>query len=406
MLAEKIIFNTLAFALFIIMFFKMMRKDDTTYIPILVAQALGIFINFIEMIMNTTYPAIMKCILYVLSIILPIAILILEYKGINFTEIIHITIANILLKLGNTKSAKNILIKLTEKNSKSYQAHCLLAEIYEKEGGMRKAVDEYVKAIDINKRDYDSYYKIAYLLTQLDKKEEATSMLENLINKKPDYIAATILLGDLLCENQKYKEALNVYMDALKFAPNSFDLYYNMGIAYTMLNDFANAKSSYERAAIINTLSYNSFYNIAQINLIFGDLEEAQKCFQRALMDEDIEPKAYYYMAKIYMLQGDRDNAIKFVNMAIETDHNYSQMADEESIFIPIKAYINFVIIDEEDKEERKLKMTEKEKLAQEHLEDTYDMVGKLGNNEIKKQMKLQEKQPEIEQDGIERFRE
>ena len=122
------------------------------------------------------------------------------------------------------------------------------------------------------------------------------------------------------------------------------------------------------------------------------------------MLGEDVEPKAYYYMARIYMLQGDRENAIKFVNMAIETDHNYSKMADEETIFIPIKAYINFVIIDEEDLEPRKLNMSEKEQMAQEHLEDTYDMVGKIGNNEIKQHMKLHEKQQEIKQQGIERY--
>lgn len=35
-----------------------------------------------------------------------------------------------------------------------------------------------------------------------------------------------------------YKEAVNVYQNALKFNPLSFDLNYNLGIAYTMLNDF------------------------------------------------------------------------------------------------------------------------------------------------------------------------
>lgn len=406
MLVEKIIFNVLAFVLFIFVFFKMIRKNDTMYIPILVAEAIGIFINFIEMMTNSSYPFVIKCILYLLSVVLPGAVLFLEYKGINFTEMAHIIAAKVLLKLGNNKGAKAILIRLTEKNPKSYQAHRLLAEIYEKEGGMRKAVDEYVKAIDINKRDYDSYYKIAYLLTQLDKKEEAATMLQTLIEKKPDYIEASVLLGDLLCEHEQYKEALNVYMEALKFAPNNFDLYYGMGIAYTMLNDFANAKSSYERAAIINSLSYNSYYNMAQINLIFGDLEEAQVYFQKCLLGEDVEPKAYYYMAKIYMLQGDRENAIKFVNMAIETDHIYSKMADEDSIFIPIKAYINFVIIDEEDYEPRKLSMSEKEKLAQEHLEDTYEMVEKLGNNVIRQQKQFQERTQERQQPGIEKYRE
>lgn len=50
MLAQKIIFNVLAFSLFIIMFFKMIKKNDTNYVIILCMQALGIAINFIEII--------------------------------------------------------------------------------------------------------------------------------------------------------------------------------------------------------------------------------------------------------------------------------------------------------------------------------------------------------------------
>lgn len=48
---------------------------------------------------------------------------------------------------------------------------------------MRKAIDEYVQAVDLNKQDYDSYYKVAELLNNLDKKEEASEMLFNLLNK-------------------------------------------------------------------------------------------------------------------------------------------------------------------------------------------------------------------------------
>ena len=44
---ERIIFNILAFSLFTIIFFKMIRKNDTNYIAILILEALGIAIGFI-----------------------------------------------------------------------------------------------------------------------------------------------------------------------------------------------------------------------------------------------------------------------------------------------------------------------------------------------------------------------
>ena len=51
-----------------------------------------------------------------------------------------------------------------------------------------------------------------------------------------------------MIEKEDYKEAVNIYTEALKYNPTSFDLNYNLGIVYTMLNDFPNAKVCYEKA--------------------------------------------------------------------------------------------------------------------------------------------------------------
>lgn len=382
MLIEKIIFNILAFSLFILIFFKMIKKNDTNYVIVLCLQALGIAINFIEIIFSLHYNMFMKLSMYTFAIILPLIIALLEYKNINFSELIYISLSKITMMSNNTKQAKNFLINLVTKYPESYLGHKMLAEIYEKEGGMRKAIDEYVQVIDINKKDYNSYYKISFLLNDLGKKTEASQMLENLLKKKPEYIEATQLLGDILCEQERYKEAANIYNEALKYNPNNYELYYNMGMVYTMLNDFKNAKNCYEKAATINTLLYNSYYNLAQISLIYNDLEEAEKFFLKSVESKDVEPKAYYNLAKIYMLKGDKENAIKFLNVAIDIDNTFYKKADAEPIFIPIKAYINFPNLDNETV--REIHLTDKEIKTQRHLEQTTKLVGKLSLNNLK----------------------
>lgn len=382
MLAEKIIFNILAFSLFIIMFFKMIKKNDTNYVVILCMQAIGIAVSFIEIIFVLKIGSFMKFLIYLLSIIIPIIIIYLEYKNINFSEIIYISLAKIMAFVGDSKTAKSFLIKLVTKYPESYFGHKMLAEIYESEGGMRKAIDEYVQVIDINKKDYNSYYKISYLLNDLGKKEEASQMLEVLLRKKPEMLEATTLLGDIYCEQERYKEAANIYNEALKYNPTSYELYYNMGIVYTMLNDFQNAKACYEKAAAINTLLYSGYYNLAQISLIYNDLDEAEKYFMRSVESKDVEPKAYYNLAKIYIIKGDKENAIKFLNVAIEIDHNLYKKAENEPLFFSIKTYINFPDMDEEQNLETTL--TKKEIKAQEHLESTMKLVGKLSLNNIR----------------------
>ena len=392
-IAEKILFNVIAFFLFVIIFFKMIHKNDTNYIVVLFSQAIGITINFIEILAGYYTNIILRIIMYVLAFVIPLFILLLEHRGHNFSENLSKVKAKIYLLLKNNKDAKDALIKLVTKYPDSYIGHKMLAEIYEKEGGMRKAIDEYVKAIDCQKKDYDSYYKVAYLLNDLGQKEESVTMLENLLQKKPDYCNASNLLGDILCEQEKFKEAINVYMDALRYHPEDYDLYYSLGIAYTRLNDFQNAKKCYEKAANINHNLYIAKYNLGQIALIYRDIEAAEQYFTECIYEESLEARAYFELSKIFMLKGEKEKAITFVNKSIELDISFKKKADEEPILIPIKAYI--VMPKEETKEKQTLNKKAKNNI--EHLEKTYYVVENLNLKELGKGTKLRQSKRENE---------
>ena len=210
-------------------------------------------------------------------------------------------------------------------------------------------------------------------------------LLTKLVNKKPDYLEASIALSDMLCMNERYKEAISVMNEAVKYHPNNYDVYYSMGMIYTLLNDFSTAKSCYEKAAIINTLEHNSDYNIAMIELILGELEESEKYFTRCIDDERLGALAYYQLAKIYMIKGDKDTAIQALNIAIDLDKKLYKKAVEDRVFIPIKGYINYPNMDDDEEqiEEETSKKVEKEELVRKHLEDTYDLVGQLNYKEL-----------------------
>ena len=60
--------------------------------------------------------------------------------------------------------------------------------------------------------------------------------------------------------------------------------------------------------------------------------------------------------------------------------------AVEDRVFIPIKGYIDYPNMDEDEEqvvEEETTKKIEKEELVREHLEDTYDLVGQLNYKEL-----------------------
>lgn len=403
MLIEPIIFVIIAIALFIAIFIKMIKNNDTSYIAILILSAIGILIDVIEIISGENIAIVLKIIKYLFAIVIPISVLAMEKRGISFLEKKNLIKAKIYLHFGNNKAAKDALIAIANKYPESYSTHKMLAEIYELEGGMRKAIDEYVQAIDINKQDYDSYYKIASLLTQFDKKEEAEQMLGNLLQKKPEYYQATELLGELLIEKEMYKEAVSVYTEGLKYNPTNYELNYNLGIAFTMLNDFQSAKIYYEKAAELNSLAYNSKYSLAEIAMIYKELEEAEQHFLEVLEEEngELEADSYYELAKINMIKGEKEKAIHYANIAIEVDaKKIVPKIKSEDVFIPILVKINIPFnLDglDEDKESTK-KMTEKELMVKEHLEEMVDKTRTLSYNDIN----LLKRNGRKKQEGIE----
>ena len=385
-------------SLFIIIFFKIIRKNDGNYIFILVLQTIGIIVSFLEILNKINESILGGTIRYVFSIVIPLLIIFIEIRGINFSEILSVIAAKFFMLIGDTKTAKSILLKLVTKYPESYLGHKLLAECYEKEGGMRRAIDEYVTSVDINKKDYKSYFKIADLLRDLGKKDEAIQMLETLVKTKPDCYEASILLGELLCEQERFKEAANVYNEALRYKPADFDLYYNLGIVYTRLSDFQMAKEMYEKAAAINHRMYGANYNLGLIAFIQRDYDTAEKYFEKSLYGE-LEAMSYYQLAKIYVYKGEKDKAITFLNKAIELDPKLLQLANKEKTFKKIKEYITVSVkMDdtvkvakadevEEFEARRSIILKQQEEIARKYLDDTLKLIEEMSENSSKQKV-------------------
>lgn len=107
MILERIFFYVVAIALVVIIFLKMMRKNDITYLISLILQGIGIFISFICLIFDINMNIFAKAIIYIISMAVPILLLICEKKKINLTEIIYISISKNLLFLKRINKLKN-----------------------------------------------------------------------------------------------------------------------------------------------------------------------------------------------------------------------------------------------------------------------------------------------------------
>lgn len=379
---EKIIVTLVSFLLFIyVFFFKMIKKNDTNYLIILGIEAIGILINFIQIIFGVLKTGFFNGIVYIFSIIIPVIVFLLEYKHINVSEMIYVCTSKICLLFGNAKKAKELLINLSTKYPNSYFAHKMLAEIYEKEGGMRKSIEEYVKVLDIKRNDYKSYYRISILLRDLGRNKEAIQMLENLLKVKPEHLPASEMLAELLIDAEEYKKAIKVINKALKIHEDKEKLIYNLGIAYAKTNEFSLAKKCFEKVVSLNNQHYNAYYRLGQIALLYRDFDMAETYFLNSTYNEK-EAKSYYELTKIYMMKNQKDKAALTVQKAIEADSSFYKIAKEEPILFPIKQYIKKPELKVETKKQEENK---KEKMIEEYLNDTYNLTKILNKQEESK---------------------
>ena len=384
---EKIIVTLVSFILFLyVFFFKMIKKNDTNYLIILGIEAIGILINFIQIIFGVLRNSFFNVIVYIFAIIIPVLVFLLEYKNINVSEIMYLFAARICLLFGKTKKTKELLLELNSKYQNSYFAHKMLAEIYEKEGGMRKSIEEYVKVLEIKRNDYKSYYKISILLRDLGRNKQAILMLQNLLKVKPEHYQASKMLSELLIETEDYKKAISVINKALKIHEDKQELIYNLGIAYVKTNEFSLAKKCFEQVVSLDNEHYNAYYRLGQIALLYRDFDMAENYFSNSTYNEK-EAKSYYELTKIYMMKNQKDKAALAIGKAIDADSKFYTIAKEEPILFSIKQYIKKP---ETTVETKKQEESKTEKMIEEYLNDTYNLTKILNKQQEENKNKFE----------------
>ncbi len=373
-----IVFSVISISIFIFTVIKLIKENNSNYLFALIPEFLGIIINFICIFFTINPEIILLIIMYTLSVIIPIVLLILEKNEINLYELIGIIKAEYYKEKNQFDLVKRQLINNVNKFPNSFLSHQKLGEWYEKNGELEKAEDEFLKVIELKPKKYENYYKLALIYNKEKKNEQAIEVLKDVLKRKKDYLDASIALGDILYETEMFKEAINVFQDALKYNPGEYKLYYYLGMTYTRINDFSNAKEYYKKAATINGTLNAAKLNLGQISLLFKDYDEAEKYFMECIEndDEEIQAQSYYYLSKIKLINNENALAVQYANIALELEPKLIEKMEKDIFFASVLGKLK-------TKESKyvKTKLTKGEKNIINYLDKTYGVVQTLTLN-------------------------
>lgn len=188
--------------------------------------------------------------------------------------------------------------------------------------------------------------------------------------------------GEIHIKRKEFKKAIEVYTNAVKYYPDKYEIYYNLGICYSRINDFDIARKCFQKTVELNDDIYIANYRLGQIALLYRDYDSAEENFTKSLYNEK-EVKSYFELAKIYIMKNQKEKAILNINNAIKLDSTYYELIQNEPILFSIK----HAILKPQNEIKPEYEETEQEIEIEAYLNDTYNLTKVLNGqkNSIRK---------------------
>lgn len=152
---------------------------------------------------------------------------------------------------------------------------------------IEKALSNINEALALNPNGNKLKLLKGEILLKQNKDEDALKLLHNIDMAAEDF-NTLIFAGNVYQRNGKYKEAINVFLKALKHSKHSDICYYNCASTYFKMGDMMQAKKYYNLA--ISKKPDNESYHLALANLYYSE-----KNYKRALE----ELKGDFYEARL-----------------------------------------------------------------------------------------------------------
>lgn len=174
------------------------------------------------------------------------------------------------------------------------------------------------------------YLSLAYHMKTQD--SLCLSMMDMAIAKAPGdprlyYVKATVLLYQ-----EKFKEAISLYQECLKYDPNNANSYTGMGDAYYYLEDYKMALQSYHKANSLPGPSSHSLLMVPQIYVDTHEEEKALTAFYAIKNNIDKEEDNYklvlFNIGNLEIKAGRHEKAQPFIEELLRIDStDYMAMA-------------------------------------------------------------------------------
>ena len=195
-----------------------------------------------------------------------------------------------------------------------------------KHGKLQKAEHVFRILLKTHAKSADFMANFGALLNQLEKYDEAISILKSSIATDPINRSALVNLGNSYIQTKRPQEALMLYKRVIDVNPSDAIALYNAGTASMQLGHLEDAISYLENAANLQKGNPNVLSNLGLALQQHGDINNAIASYKKALKLNPNFAEAHHNLGIALKIQGDPKSAILSFNTALEIKPNYPEV--------------------------------------------------------------------------------
>lgn len=198
-----------------------------------------------------------------------------------------------------------------------------LGELYDQLKNYQQAADLFARVPQSSPLWLGAQVRRAYDLNSLERLDEATALLKEVIKAVPDDMRPYYTLGTLLRANKKFAEALPYFSQTIeRLGPvdkSQWSIYYARGVCYERAKDWSKAEADLKRALELDSnqelaLNYLGYSWVDQST----NIKEGMELIRRAVQ---LRPNDGYFIDSLgwaHFRQREYEDAVKHLERAVE----------------------------------------------------------------------------------------
>lgn len=214
--------------------------------------------------------------------------------------------------------------ELTEPERINFSYHFFNGNKEKMLGNYEQATANFLQCFRIDNTNPAPMYELAFLYSFQGKKQEALAFGKKAADLDPKNIWYQQLYADLLEDNGRYAEAVEVYKKIIKNNPVKLDIYYQLAEACIYARKWEEAAKVYDM--IEGMIGINEETSLQKIRL-YKETKKSEKAIaeaQKLIQSSPKEAKYYGILGGLYLEYGMKDKAFETYSNYLKTDPDNS----------------------------------------------------------------------------------